>query len=243
MRLSWDKQGERLFETGVSKGVFFPPSGAGKAWNGLTAVNENPSGGESNPIYADNIKYLNIVSYEDYGITIEAYSYPEGFNECIGLREIIKGVTIGQQPKKPFGFSWRTEIGNDTEGTEHGYKLHLVFNCNAQPSEISHETANDSTEPLTYSWEVTTVPIDIGREGFKPTANMTFSSVELAKIGLYNLLAAIENVIYGNGDDDARMPKVDEILTIINQTMYLRDSKGEFILDSLGRTIQSFVID
>ena len=244
MRLEWDKMGEKLFEAGVSKGVFFPVRGSGKAWNGLVSVSENPSGGEPNAIYADNIKYLNLISYEDYGLTIEAYDSPEGFNECVGESELAAGVFIQGQPRKSFGFSWRSEIGNDTNGIDYGYKLHLVFICQAQPSEKNHETVSDSVEPQTNSWEIGTTPVVIDSlSGYKPTAEVTFNSVELSKCGVYNLLEAIESIIYGNEKDNARLPNINEIITIISQTMYLRDSSGDYILDSSGNQIQSFVID
>ena len=201
-KLVWDKTGEKLYETGVDRGVLYKYDsaqqtyGAGVAWNGLTAVNESPSGAEPNALYADNIKYLNLMSAEEYGFTIEAYTYPDEFEECDGSKELTPGVYIGQQTRKMFGFCYRTLIGNDTDSTEHGYKLHLVYNCLASPSERSHATVNDSPDATTLSWEVSTTPVEI--KNAKPTACLTIDStkVDAAKLEL------LEAKLYGGENTD-----------------------------------------
>ena len=172
-KLVWDKTGERLYETGVDHGVLYPIQAGGLynkgvAWNGLTAVTESPSGAEASPIYADNIKYLNLMSAEEFGATIEAYTYPDEFAECDGSAEIATGVTIGQQARKVFGLSYRTVIGNDVDSNDYGYKLHLIYGALAAPSEKGYTTINDSPEAITFSWEVSTTPVNV--TGFKPTA-------------------------------------------------------------------------
>ena len=179
--LTWDAVGERFYETGVDHGVLYQidESGAytdGEAWNGLTAVTESPSGAESNPQYADNIKYLDLFSNEEWGATIEAFTFPESFKQNDGSVEVAPGVYAGQQTRKPFGFSYRTLIGNDTDGTDHGYKLHLVYGGLASPSERGYQTVNDSPEPINPSWEVTTTPVDV--PGFKPTARLIITSTK-----------------------------------------------------------------
>lgn len=212
-KLIWDKTGERLYETGVKQGVLYPIQTGGVytkgvAWNGLTAVTESPSGAESSPQYADDIKYLNLVSAEEFGATIEAFTYPDEFGVCDGSAEIKTGVIIGQQSRKQFGLSYRTVIGNDTDGTDHGYKLHLIYGALAAPSEKAYSTMNDSPEAITLSWEVTTTPVAVA--GFKPTASLIIDStkVDPAK------LAALELVLYGNTGVEARLPLPDEIATI-----------------------------
>ena len=180
-KLVWDKVGERYYETGVDRGVLFPMGKGGKydagvAWSGLTAINENPSGGEANPFYADNIKYLNIMGTEDFGFGIEAYTYQDEWEACDGSAEIAPGVTAGQQTRKVFGLSYRTLIGNDTEGTDHGYKIHLVYGAQASPSQRNRNSVNESPEPTAMSWDATTTPVDI--PGFKPAAHLTISSTK-----------------------------------------------------------------
>lgn len=213
MKITWDKAGERLYETGVSKGVLYPAVGAtypkGVAWNGLTAVTESPSGAEATPLYADNIKYLNLMSAEEFGATIEAYMYPDEFGACNGESELAAGVSIGQQKRNAFGLSYQTKIGNDTD-TEAGYKIHLIYGALAAPSEKAYSTVNDSPEAITFSWEVTTTPVEV--TGFKPTASLTIDStkVEAGK------LAALEKVLYGDTDTEARLPLPDEVLSIVN---------------------------
>lgn len=214
-RLVWDKIGERVYETGVRQGVLYPMVGGaypkGVAWNGLTAVTESPSGAEATPIYADDIKYLNLYSTEEFGATIEAYTYPKEFEECDGSAEIAVGVTIGQQTRKSFGMCYRTVIGNDVENEAHGYKLHIIYGATASPSEKAYATINDSPEAITFSWEVTTVPVNV--DGFKPTASLTIDStkVDSAK------LTALEDILYGNGETEARLPLPDEIATLMAQ--------------------------
>lgn len=204
MKLKWDQTGERIYETGVDRGVVFVYDtdqnkyGTGVAWNGLTKVNESPSGAESNPQYADNIKYLDLYSAEDFGATIEAFTYPPEFEECDGSAELAQGVTIGMQNRKMFGFSYRTLIGNDTEGTDHGYKVHLVYGAKASPSEKSRDTVNDSTEAVTFSWEVTTTPVNV--TGFKPTAHLVINSTLVNPTKLQKFEAKLY------GDDSAGTP-------------------------------------
>lgn len=212
--LIWDKTGERLYETGVDRGVLYPQDENGEyplgvAWNGLTGVSENPTGGEPEAIYADNIKYLQLVSAEEFGITIEAYTYPEEFAECDGSKELAPGVFAGQQGRKPFGFCYRTRVGNDINQSDHGYKLHLVYGCLAAPSEKSYETINDSPEAVTLSWEVTTTPVAVA--GMKPTSKLTIDStkVEPAK------LAALEAVLYGATAVDPELPLPAEVITLL----------------------------
>ena len=212
-RLVWDKTGERLYETGVRQGVLYPMvSGAypkGVAWNGLTAVTESPSGAESTALYADDIKYLNLRSTEEFGATIEAYTYPKEFEECDGSAEIAAGVIIGQQPRKSFGMAYRTALGNDVENENHGYKLHLIYGATASPSEKAYATINDSPEAITFSWEVTTVPVNV--EGFKPTASLTIDSTKVDAVKL----AALEDILYGKAEAEARLPLPDEIATLM----------------------------
>lgn len=212
-RLVWDKTGERFYETGVKQGVLYPMvSGEypkGVAWNGLTAVTESPSGAEATPMYADDIKYLNLYSTEEFGATIEAYTYPKEFEECDGSAEIATGVTIGQQPRKSFGMCYRTVVGNDVENEAHGYKLHIIYGATASPSEKAYATINDNPEAITFSWEVTTVPVNV--EGFKPTASLTIDSTKVDA----TKLAALEDILYGKDDVEARLPLPDEIATLM----------------------------
>lgn len=204
MKLKWDQTGERTYETGVDRGVVFVYDtdqnkyGTGVAWNGLTKVNESPSGVESNPQYADNTKYLDLYSAEEFGATIEAFTYPPEFEECDGSAELVPGVTIGMQNRKMFGFAYRTLIGNDTKGTDFGYKVHLVYGAKASPSEKSRDTVNDSPEAITFSWEVTTTPVTV--EGFKPTAHLIINSTLVNP----TKLKAFEAKLYG--DDSTGTP-------------------------------------
>ena len=212
-KLVWDETGNRLYETGVSHGVVYPQvSGAypkGAAWSGLTAVNEAPEGAEPNAMYADNIKYLNILSAEDFKATIEAYTYPDEFKECIGEKEMIEGVSVGQQVHKPFGFSYQTLVGNDTENTAHGYKIHLVYGCLAAPSSVDRQSVNDSPEAATFSWEVSTTPVSV--TGFEPTATLVLDSTKLGA----KKMAAIEKVLYGDTSTEAKLPLPDEVKSIL----------------------------
>ena len=213
-RLVWDQTGEKTYETGVKNGVLYPQGEGGAypkgyAWNGLTGVTESPSGAESNPLYADDIKYLNLISAEEFGATIEAYTYPDEFAECDGSAEIAPGVTIGQQARKTFGMSYKTTLGNDVDGNEHGYKLHLIYGALATPSEKAYATINDSPEAITFSWEVTTTPVAV--EGFKPTASLTIDSTKVDKAKL----AALEDILYGKGETEARLPLPNEVATLM----------------------------
>lgn len=210
--LVWDAIGERLYETGVSKGVLFPfKSGAyqkGVAWNGLTAVNESPEGAEPTDLWADNIKYLSLMSAEEFKFTIEAYTYPDEFEECDGSAPIATGVTLRQQPRIPFGFSYQTIIGNDTEYNEHGYKIHIIYGALAQPSERDNSTVNDSPEAVTLSWECSTTPVAV--TDHKPTAHIIIDStkVDAAK------LKTLEDTLYGTATEEAKLPTPDEIIAM-----------------------------
>ena len=214
-KLIWDKTGERYYETGVNKGVLYPQGAEGTypkgvAWNGLTAVTESPSGAEATPLYADNIKYLNLMSAEEFGATIEAYTYPDEFGECNGEASLTEGVSIGQQVRKAFGMSYQTIVGNDTDSNNHGYKIHLIYGALAAPSEKAYATVNDSPEAITFSWEVTTTPVEV--TGFKPTATLVIDSTKVEA----DKMAAIEAILYGSESDEARLPLPDEVLSIIN---------------------------
>lgn len=213
MKLVWDKTGERFYETGIDRGVLYPTvDGAystGVVWNGLTGVTESPSGAEASPIYADNIKYLNLVSAEEFGGTIEAYTYPDEFAECDGSAELAPGVYIGQQARKTFGFCYRTKLGNDVKGDEYGYKLHILYGCLAAPSERSYATVNDSPEAATLSWELNTTPVNV--DGYKPTACVTIDSTKVDA----TKLAELEAILYGSDEEEARLPLPDEIVTLL----------------------------
>lgn len=213
-KLIWDNAGERLYETGVDRGVLYPIQEGGLytkgvVWNGLTAITESPSGAEATPLYADNIKYLNLVSAEDFGCTIEAYMYPDEFAECDGSAEIATGVYAGQQDRKVFGLCYRTILGNDTDSNGHGYKLHLIYGCLASPSEKSYSTVNDSPEANTFSWEVKSTPVNVS--GFKPTASLTIDSTKVNAEKLANL----EKVLYGSESTEAKLPTPDEVIAIV----------------------------
>lgn len=212
-KLIWDKSGERFYETGVKQGVLYPQvSGAypqGVAWNGLTAVTESPSGAEATPMYADDIKYLNLLSVEEFGATIEAYTYPDEFAECDGSASLATGVTIGQQTRKAFGLCYRTTLGNDVAGNEYGYKIHIIYNALAAPSEKGYATVNDSPEAITFSWELTTTPVNV--EGAKPTASVVIDSTKANK----TCLAKLEEILYGSAETEPRLPLPDEIKTIM----------------------------
>ena len=212
-RLTWDDLGKRFYETGVKQGVLYPQvSGAypkGVAWNGLTAVTESPSGAEPTPLYADDIKYLELTSNEEFGCTIEAYTYPDEFKACNGEATLAEGVTIGQQTRVPFGFCYKTVLGNDEKKNDYGYKLHLVYGATASVSEKAFQTINDSPEAITFSWEVTTTPVAV--KGFKPTAILTIDSTTIAA----EKLTALEDILYGKDDAEARLPLPDEIAELV----------------------------
>lgn len=217
-KLVWDKTGEHLYETGVDHGVLYFPdqTGAyknGVAWNGLISVSESPSGAEATGQYADNIKYLNLISAEEFGATIEAYTYPEEFEACNGNKELVDntGVYVGQQSRSVFGFCYRTMIGNDTDGQGHGYKLHLVYGCQVSPSEKAYQTINDSPEALTFSWELSTTPVNV--TGKKPTALLVIDSTKIDSAKL----AKIEAKLYGDETSTgAVLPTPDEIAEILS---------------------------
>ena len=220
-RIKWDAVGERYYETGVKMGVLYPIQAGGQynkgvAWNGLTAVTESPSGAEATALYADDIKYLNLMSNEEFGATIEAYTYPEEFAECDGSSALSAGVMIGQQKRKTFGLCYRTAIGNDVDGSDYGYKLHLIYGCLASPSEKAYATINDSPEAITFSWEVSTTPVSV--TGFKPTSQLTIDSTKVDKLKLTSL----EDILYGkDGDGEAatepRLPLPDEVAALFSQ--------------------------
>jgi hypothetical protein len=213
--LTWDNVGERRYETGVDRGVLYLPDETGLytegyAWNGLTTVTESPSGAESNPQYADNVKYLNLVSAEEFGGTIEAFTYPDEFGQCDGTAEPEPGIYLGQQGRRSFGLAYRTQIGNDLDGTDHGYKLHLVYGALAAPSEKAFATINDSPEAITFSWEISTTPVQV--TGYKPTALLTIDSTKVDA----DDLAALEEILYGTSGDDARLPLPDEVIGLVS---------------------------
>ena len=213
-KIVWDAVGDHIFETGVRNGVLYlkDAQGAyntGVAWNGLTSVSESPEGAEPTDLYADDIKYLSLMSAENFKATIEAYTYPVEFEECDGSATIAKGVVIGQQSRKPFGLCYRTSIGNDTDGNEHGYKLHIVYGCQASPSEKQYSTINDSPDAVTFSWEVSTTPVNVN--GKKPTATLTIDSTKADK----SKLTALEAILYGSEQDEPRLPLPDEIVTLM----------------------------
>lgn len=214
-KLVWDAVGERFYETGVKMGVLYvQDKGAysnGVAWNGLTAITESPSGAEANPFYADDTKYLNIMSAEDFGGTIEAYTYPDEFKACNGEGELAAGVTIGQQARKVFGMCYRTIIGNDTDGNDLGYKLHLVYGAQASVAEKAYTTVNESPEPIAFSWEFTTTPVAVA--GAKPTSIVTIDSTKVDA----GKLTALEAILYGSESEEPRLPLPDEIATLMAQ--------------------------
>lgn len=244
-KLVWDRAGEHLYETGVDHGVLYPTvSGAygiGVVWNGLTGVTESPSGAESTGQYADNIKYLNLISAEEFGATIEAFTYPPEFAVCDGSAEPIPGVMIGQQNRRPFGFCYRTQIGNDLEGTEYGYKLHIIYGATASPSERAYSTINDSPEALSFSWEVTTTPVEVS--GYKPTASITIDSTKVSP----SALAALEAILYGSDQDEPRLPMPDEVFTILGSSAAITltveaPSNTDNVLGKLASDLQTNVV-
>lgn len=223
MKLVWDKTGEHYYETGVKNGVLYPMSASGTypkgvAWNGLTAITESPSGAEATALYADDIKYLNLMSNEEFGATVEAYTYPDEFAECDGSASLTDGVYIGQQARKTFGLCYRTTLGNDSKGNDYGYKLHIIYGAMASPSEKAYSTINDSPDAITFSWELSTTPVAVAN--FKPTASLTIDSTKVDP----QKLATLEEILYGKdgtGEDhstgavDPRLPLPDEIANIM----------------------------
>ena len=227
MKLVWDKTGEHYYETGVKNGVLYPMSASGTypkgvAWNGLTAITESPSGAEATALYADDIKYLNLMSNEEFGATVEAYTYPDEFAECDGSASLTEGVYIGQQARKTFGLCYRTTLGNDSKGNDYGYKLHIIYGAMASPSEKAYSTINDSPDAITFSWELSTTPVAVAN--FKPTASLTIDSTKVNA----QKLAELEEILYGKdgtGEDnsvgavDPRLPLPDEIANIMKGTV------------------------
>lgn len=223
MKLVWDKTGEHYYETGVKNGVLYPMSASGTypkgvAWNGLTAITESPSGAEATALYADDIKYLNLMSNEEFGATVEAYTYPDEFAECDGSASLTEGVYIGQQARKTFGLCYRTTLGNDSKGNDYGYKLHIIYGAMASPSEKAYSTINDSPDAITFSWELSTTPVAVAN--FKPTASLTIDSTKVDP----QKLAELEEILYGKdgtGEDhstgavDPRLPLPDEIANLM----------------------------
>lgn len=219
-KLVWDATGQHLYETGCDHGVLYVQDSTGAyptgvVWNGLISASENPSGAEANPMYADNIKYLNLFSLEEFGLTIECYTYPKEFAICNGEADLIEGLTLGQQPRKAFGVSYRTLIGNDVDGDSHGYKIHMVYGCQASPSEKAYNTVNDNPEAITFSYEINTTPVAV--TGFKPIAHLVADSTVLSSAKM----AKLEEILYGtdagSGSEatTARLPLPDELKTLL----------------------------
>lgn len=217
MKLVWDKTGEKFYETGISNGVLYPINAQGNytpgvAWNGLTSVSESPSGAEPNALYADNIKYLNLYSAEEFGATLEAYTYPDEFAACDGSANIAAGVKLGQQSRKTFGLAYKTLFGNDVAGQDYAYKLHLIYGCMASPSEKQYQTVNDSPDAITFSWEISTTPVNV--TGFKPTSCITIDSEKVPA----DKLAALEDILFGTASTDPRLPLPDEVAALVGES-------------------------
>lgn len=214
-KLAWDETGKRTYETGVDRGVLFVNKAGsyqtGVAWNGLISVNESPTGAEASPIYADNIKYLELTSAEEFGATVEAYTYPDEFADCDGSAQPQPGVYLGQQARSSFALAYRTKLGNDVEGDEHGYKLHIIYGCKAAPSEKSYQTVNDSPEAITFSWELTTTPINV--TGYKPTSCITIDSTKVDA----GKLEELEKKLYGDEMGESTLPMPDEIIAMFTE--------------------------
>lgn len=230
MKLSWDNTGEKLFEAGVDHAVLYPLNteavySPGEAWNGITQISETPDGAEPQDQYADNIKYLSLMSAEELGGTIEAYTYPDGWNQCDGNAELATGVIIGQQTRKTFGLSYRTKIGNDVDGQDHGYKLHLLYGAKASPSERTYETINDSPDAATFSWDYTTTPVNV--TGHQPTSLITIDSTKVDA----DKLASLEEILYGTDSEEARLPLPDEVIALFDES-----GGGEIEQASLNHT-------
>ena len=216
-KLTWDASGARIYETGTDRGVLYPKNdsgeyGTGVAWNGLTGVTESPSGADETALYADNIKYLSLYSAEDFGCTIECYTYPEEWALCDGSAEIAEGVMAAQQTRRGFGFSYRTILGNDEKLNDYGYKIHIVYGATASPSDKSYETVNDSPNAITFSYEVKTIPIRFADDAFKPTSVLTIDSTKADE----DALKALEAVLYGTTLADPRLPLPDEVIDIMS---------------------------
>lgn len=227
-KLQWDQQGERFYETGTKRGVLYPKSKTGSsyetgvAWNGLTAISESPSGAEETKIWADDIKYLSLYSAEEFGATIEAYTYPDEWEECDGSAALADGIYIGQQARRGFGLCYRTVIGNDQQGESYGYKLHFIYNAMASPSEKSYATINDSPEAITFSWEITTTPVSFG-ENLKPSATLIIDSTKIDK----DILAQIEDKAYGTASSEPELPSPEWILELVGSVSGTTGATGE----------------
>jgi hypothetical protein len=226
-KLLWDQNGERTYETGVDHGILFVQEsgvyGEGVAWNGLTTVTESPSGAEASAIYADNIKYLNLYSAEEFGATIEAYTYPDEFGVCDGSADIATGVSIGQQERKSFGFAYRTRLGNDTDGDSYGEKIHLLYGCRASTTQKGYSTVNDSPEAINFSWEITTTPVPV--EGFRPTANVIIDSTKTDETKYKQLLAIIE----GSDDTYTLLESEPADFTTNYSSYYKKNAQGKYV--------------
>ena len=213
-KLEWDKSGEKLYETGVKNCALYVfrnnKYDKGIAWNGITGITESPSGAEASPLYADDIKYLNLISNEDFGATLEAYTYPKEFEECDGTAEISKGVSIGQQNRKTFGLAYKTTLGNDVDGNSHGYKIHIIYGCLAAPSEKAYASINDSPEAITFSWELSTTPVEV--KGFKPTSTITIDSTKIEA----EKLKKLEDKLYGSETGEATLLLPNEIMALLS---------------------------
>lgn len=237
-RIVWDKAGEHIYETGVDHGVLYPTKvggggyDIGAPWNGLISVSESPSGADSTGQYADNIKYLNLVAAEDFGATVEAFTYPPEFGVCDGSAMPVRGVMIGQQTRRPFGLSYRTLIGNDLEGTEYGYKIHLIYGATAAPSQRAYGTVNDSPEAITFSWEINTTPVEV--PGYKPTASLVIDSTLVSPAAM----AKLESIIYGTDDAEPRLPMPEEVISLVGSTsgIELVVTAPDASQDMLGKT-------
>lgn len=213
-KLVWDQTGKRFYETGVKNGVLYPQTNGtypkGVAWNGLTAVTQSPSGAEATPLYADDMKYLNLYSAEEFAATVEAYTYPDEFAECDGSAQLSKGVSLGQQPRKAFGMVYKTVIGNDVDANKHGYKIHIIYGAMAAPSEKAYATVNDSPEAITFSWELSTTPVAV--EGFEPTSYLEIDSTKADP----TKLKALEDKLFGTADDEAMLPLPNDIKSLMD---------------------------
>jgi hypothetical protein len=215
-RLIWDEVGQRFFETGVKNGVLYVQDNDGSykngvVWNGLTAVTESPSGAEETPLYADDVKYLTLRSAEEFGATVEAYTYPEEFEQCDGSASIADGVTIGQQARRAFGLCYRTSVGNDIQGQNFSYKLHLIYGCTVAPSEKSYSTINDNPEAITFSWELSTVPVPV--DGFSPTASLVIDASKVDE----GKMQQLENALFGDAENEATLLLPNQIMELLNQ--------------------------
>jgi len=215
-RIVWDAIGEHFYEVGVDQVVLYPVDNTGVyptgvAWNGVTSISESPSGADANKQWADNLNYLTLYGAEEFGATIEAFTYPDEFADCDGSATLVPGVTIGQQPRKGFGLAYRTKVGNDTVGQDLAYKLHLIYGCRAAPSERGYESINDSPEPITFSWELTTTPVAVA--GHNPTASLTIDSRDFTTEAAKAKLKQFEDILYGSENAEARLPLPDEVIS------------------------------